>query len=91
MGPVMVAAIAGTPAVSTSYYQQLHRQQEIETSIILEAVKTGDLDQIKRSMSFLVEAGLISDPDGKIKTLLDKREPIRLEGFKSWRPTGSQP
>jgi hypothetical protein len=75
IGPVIVTAIATTPGLLAIYNQQLYQRQEleyrklqqqreIETSLILEALR--DPEQATSRLRLLVESGRIADPDGRI-------------------------
>jgi hypothetical protein len=46
-----------------------------EGARILEMIKTNDPDKAASNLSFLLDAGLASDPDGRIKRYLAKRKP----------------
>jgi len=41
--------------------------RKVQSSLILEAIKTGSTEQAATNLTFLLEAGLIADPDGRIK------------------------
>ena len=81
-GPIIttiVAGFIGLMAAAFVAYLNGKQQAEIEqlratTSLIVEAVKTGGQDPIaaQRNLRFFLDAGLLKDPDGRIKKLVDK-------------------
>jgi hypothetical protein len=46
-------------------------EQKLRSSLIIEAIKTGDPDSAKRNLLFFIESGLLEDPEGKISGILD--------------------
>jgi hypothetical protein len=74
--------------------QESHRQQDFEESLIQKAIDPSSKEQTKQNMRFLLNAGLISDPDGQRRKELDKFEiiPTKLDSHISWqfnnRPAG---
>jgi hypothetical protein len=44
-------------------------KQKFESSLILQAIATGEQEAAKRNLTFLVSAGFLRDPDGKIRNL----------------------
>lgn len=47
---------------------------KLQSSLILEAIKTGNQNLAENNLEFLLEAGLIEDEDGKIEGFLSKEE-----------------
>jgi tetratricopeptide (TPR) repeat protein len=63
IGGVLVALIQGS--------SNLHLEKaKLESGLILSAVETGDEKQAISNLSFLLEAGLISDDEGRIAALI---------------------
>lgn len=87
--PVVVAILAATVAalgnalvaMTNGKLQRELEDQKSEQTRILEMVKTGDPDKAAENLKFLLDAGLISNP--QIKT--------KLEAFLSKRQPGSGP
>jgi len=47
-------------------------RQKFESSLIVQSISTGDQETAKNNLIFLVEAGFLPDPDGKIKGLVNR-------------------
>lgn len=45
-------------------------REKFETNLILKSIETGDPGRAAQNLDFLVKAGLISDPGGKISALV---------------------
>jgi hypothetical protein len=52
--------------------QQLAKDK-FQSDLILEAIKTGDQQSARNNLKFLLEAGLLNDPQNKIRAALDKK------------------
>lgn len=66
-GHVVVAIINGRSNINLE-------QKKLQTQLIIQAVKTGDPKQAVSNLSFLIEAGLVDDPAGKIHGLISGQE-----------------
>jgi len=53
-------------------------RQEFETSLILKAIETEDREEAIRNLRFFVNAGFISDENGKISALSDEQLPSQV-------------
>lgn len=51
-------------------------KRKLETDLILKAIQTGNADQSRVNLWFLLRAGLISDPDGSIAMFLSEASPV---------------
>lgn len=54
---------------------QLERQK-FESSLILQVIATGNDEAAQRNLHFLIDAGLLSDPSGKIKDAANQLAPV---------------
>lgn len=54
----------------------LLEKTKLNSSLILEAIKTGDQEKAAKNLAFLVEHQLIDDPDGKIRASLANKDKI---------------
>ncbi len=85
--PILVAIVTGLVAVITVYFTgranlALEREkfdsdsklerQKFESSLILQAIATGKRETAQKNLEFLVEAGFLPDPQGKIKELAQR-------------------
>lgn len=52
------------------YYAQVQKKDEFQSNLITKAVETGNSDQSKRNLKFLLDVGLINDPGNKIKNIV---------------------
>ena len=52
------------------YYAQKQKSEEFQSNLITKAVETGNSKQSKENLKFLLDAGLIKDPENKIKDIL---------------------
>src|SRR5712692_8520187 len=52
---------------------QLERQK-FESSLVLQAIATGDQDTARKNLGFLVKAGFLPDPKGQIQELASEPE-----------------
>jgi hypothetical protein len=63
----------GKQARDLSYFQgqQAHdlEQDKLRSSLILKAIDSPDAEERKKALTFYVEAGLLSDPQGKIAAI----------------------
>ncbi len=83
--PVVVAILAATVAalgnalvsMTNGKLQRELEDQKSEQARILEMIKTGDPDKAAENLKFLLDAGLISNPEiaAKLGTFLSKRQP----------------
>jgi hypothetical protein len=79
--PLVVAILAATAAaVGNSVVTVLNGGQQVrlenskaESTRILEMIKTGDPEAAARNLDFLLNSGLVSDPDKRIASFLQKR------------------
>lgn len=82
--PILVAIVTGLVAVITVYLNgrasiRLERekfransqleQQKFESNLVLQAIATGNRQSAQKNLEFLVSAGFLADPKGKIKEL----------------------
>jgi hypothetical protein len=79
ISPTTIAAIIGIAATVTGYLIQSNLNRELEGErlqgqLVLKAIETGDPQKARANLRFFIETGLLSDPDGKIKTALDQTE-----------------
>lgn len=79
---VVGAAVAVVGNLISGYYQAnqaLHLEKEKERAILIqEIVKTGNVDRAKDNIRFLLKAGILADPAGKIAKALESGIPIVL-------------
>lgn len=61
-------------AASRNGLLQLERLK-FESSLVLEAIKTGDADKAVINLDFLIKSGLLPDPDGLLKSYMAARLP----------------
>ena len=74
--PVLIAAvITGGITWVTANLTAKNATAQRESNLIIDAIRTGDHRQAGDNLKFLVEAGLISDSSGRLRSYLDKREP----------------
>ncbi|MBV9239312.1 MAG: hypothetical protein JOZ94_26030 [Xanthobacteraceae bacterium] len=78
----IIVAIIGATAASfgnlyTAHENLLVAQQDLQAKLIFKAVEGSDLKERANNLHFLIEAGLLSDPDGKIRNLNDERYPSK--------------
>lgn len=66
-GGIVVAMINGQSNIKLE-------QKKLQTQLIIQAVKTGDSEQAASNLHFLVNAGLVDDPKGKIQSLINDQE-----------------
>lgn len=89
---VLVAVIGGLVTVFTGYYQiQANRELErtkYESQMILRALEPADSAERVRRLAFLVHAGLLDDPGGKIQRLAQSAD---LPRFQPTAPTLAAP
>ncbi len=52
------------------FFSLRQKQQEFESALITKAVEAGDSSISKRNLKFLLDAGLITDRNGKIGTII---------------------
>src|SRR6267143_901518 len=82
--PILVAIVTGLVTVITVFLtgranRWLEREkfetssklerQKFESSLVLQAISTGKQQTAQKNLEFLVSAGFLSDPEGKIKDL----------------------
>ena len=63
-GGVLVALVNGQANI-------ILEEKKLQTQLIVQAVKTGDKKQAADNLKFLVATGLVDDPSGKIKELIN--------------------
>ncbi|SAL88769.1 hypothetical protein AWB74_08722 [Caballeronia arvi] len=77
---IFAAAVAAAGnavvALTNGIFQRQLETQTSEHSRILEMIKTGDPDKAATNLKFLLDAGLVADPDNyrKLKAFLDTRK-----------------
>lgn len=81
VSPVFAAVITGLLGVALGAIIQGHQNIELEreklrSSLIINATKTPSPEASARNLQFLVDAGLISDPEGHITSLIKRGEGI---------------
>jgi hypothetical protein len=64
-------------------------RQKFESTVITEIIKTGDLEKAKVNLAFYIDAGLVGDPDGKLKSLLS--DPSKVPVLPTTNPSGQTP
>ena len=103
--PILVAILTGLVTVITVFItgranRDLEREkfksrekpehQKFESSLILHAIATGRRETALKNLQFLVRAGFLNDPEGRIKELSERtKETVRFArlGWQtvSWR------
>lgn len=68
-GGVLVAAVQGC------FNTQIEKGKS-QASLILKAIETGDVEKSATNLRFLIKAGLLKDPSGKLSELLEQRDTI---------------
>lgn len=70
---VAVIGLLGTyiGALFQGYNNQALEKLKFESQIILKAATSNDIEQNKKNLKFLLDAGFISDPDSNINTLVN--------------------
>lgn len=67
---ILGAIGTGILAISNSFFQgkQAHTLEEdkLRSNLILKAIESPDAEERKKALTFYVEAGLLTDPEGKI-------------------------
>jgi hypothetical protein len=48
----------------------------MQSNLLVETIKTGDIDRAKENLLFLIDTGLLDDEDGKIKAGLKEKTPV---------------
>jgi hypothetical protein len=70
---ILGAIGTGILAISNSFFQakQAHdlEQDKLRSTLILKAIESPDANERKKALAFYVEAGLLSDPGGKISAI----------------------
>ena len=66
-------------------------KQKAQANIILEAIKTGDRDQVAKTLTFFLQLGFIDDPDGRIQSFIANLGAIPVLPGESDRDRGSEP
>jgi hypothetical protein len=76
---ILGAIGTGILAISNSFFQgkQAHdlEQDKLRSNLILKAIDSPDAEERKKALTFYVEAGLLSDPEGKIAKIEAKNIP----------------
>ena len=83
--PLVIAILAATVAAlgnagvafTNGKQQRAIEELKSEHTRILEMIKTGDPDEAAENLNFLLDAGLISNPE----TITKLREPLKTPGF----------
>lgn len=99
VSPILVAAIAALAGISGSVVGSLTqyiseaRKFELEakraqSSMIFEAIRTGDPDKAAENLQFLLETGLLVDPNGSLRAYLVNRKPSSGAKLPSGSPIG---
>lgn len=74
--PVWVAVLGLVGGVlltaSQAYFNGRLERDKAQSNLILKAIETGNVKDSATNLRFLIEAGLLEDPSGKISTLLNK-------------------
>lgn len=70
---ILGAIGTGILAISNSFFQgkQAHdlEQDKLRSTLILKAIESPDAEERKKALAFYVQAGLLSDPQGKIAAI----------------------
>jgi len=70
--------------VLQGYFNGQLEKDKAQSSLILKAIETGNVKDSATNLRFLIEAGLLEDPSGKITALLNKPEDVpKLPGSHS--------
>mgnify|MGYP000235865879 CR=1 FL=1 len=77
-------AVAAIGWVANAYIENVRSTNNLESSLILEAMKTPTQQESLSALMFFLEIGLIDDPDGKIEA-----RATRKEGIPNLRPTSA--
>ncbi len=74
----ILAGIIGTflGATVQGYFNLDLEKKKMESSLIIQAIETGNNKQSAKNLNFLVSAGFINDPDNKISNLIGSDETI---------------
>lgn len=77
----IIAAAVGLIGTAVGSYMQGRYQLDIErlkfeSNLILKAIETGNQEEAKRNLLFLLSAGFIQDKDGRIAALAEKKENV---------------
>jgi hypothetical protein len=65
----------------------LLQRSQMNSSLVIEAVKTGNVDEAKTNLGFLVEVGFVDDPKGRIRASLESRRKVPVLPPSSSPPT----
>jgi hypothetical protein len=77
----VLGAVAALLANLISGWMQAKQAQVLEAekgraTLVQEFIKTGDAAKAKDNLKFLLSAGILTDPDGKIAKALESNQPI---------------
>jgi hypothetical protein len=74
----VIAFISSAIVTSIEGSNQLDvERQKSENALVIEAVKTGDLNKALENLAFFVEAGFLRDPKGNLSRLIsERRSPV---------------
>jgi hypothetical protein len=86
LSPLLVAAIAAIAGISgsvvgsmTQYISEARKfeleARKAQSEMVFEAIRTGDPDKAAENLQFLLETGLLVDPNGTIRKYLSNRRP----------------
>lgn len=89
---ILGAIGTGILAISNSFFQakQAHdlEQDKLRSTLILKAIESPDREERKKALAFYVEAGLLSDPDGKIGRIKAENIPQAPESKSGFQKIG---
>jgi hypothetical protein len=75
---VFLALLAAMVALLTIYFQNSSAERQVhqraQSDLVVEAIKTGDPKLAAKNLRFLLDLGLLDDPDGKLKAALSNPE-----------------
>jgi hypothetical protein len=76
----LIAALAALFAAGLQFQQQRNalalERLKVKSNVILEAVKTGNQDQAAHNLRFLIDAGILEDDRGSLRSIVNKRAPV---------------
>ncbi len=79
---IIVAIIGATAAflgnLYTAHENLLVSQQDLQAKLIFKAIEGSDLQERAKNLHFLIETGLLSDPDGKFKNIDEDKFPSKI-------------
>jgi uncharacterized protein YecT (DUF1311 family) len=79
---IIVAIIGATAAclgnLYTAHENLAVSQQDQQAKLIFKAIEGSDLQERAKNLHFLIETGLLSDPDGKFKSIKEDKFPSKI-------------